>query len=118
MFEEAARGHAAELVRRGRLPADLIVGRWWATRGEQCEVDVLGLRGQHTALIGEARWQEQPLGASDVSALRSKLRHVPNPNDSPLVVLWGRSGITREAQRAGALGWSLADMLKRTKGRP
>jgi AAA+ ATPase superfamily predicted ATPase len=117
VFEEAARAHATELVRCGKLPSDLILGRWWATRGEQCEVDVLGLRGQRTALVGEARWQERPLGAGDVSALRSKLRHVPNPDDKPLIALWARSGIAREARRAGALGWSLADMLGRAKGK-
>lgn len=117
VFEQAARAHAADLVRSGELPSDLVVGRWWATRGRQCEVDVLGLRGKRTALVGEARWQEDPLGDGDLSALRNKLRYVPSPSDAPLIALWGRSGITSDARRAGALGWSLADMLGRAKGK-
>jgi hypothetical protein len=118
VFEEAARSHAALLVANGELPSDLVVGRWWTTAGAPCEVDVLGLRGKHTALVGEARWQRERLDARHVFELRAKLAHVPKPVDEPLVALWGRTGITAEARRAGALGWSLAEILrKRRSGR-
>ncbi|MGH7883732.1 MAG: DUF234 domain-containing protein, partial [Candidatus Dormibacteraceae bacterium] len=67
MFEEAARLHAIRLSREGRLPEDMIVGRWWAVSGSQCEVDVLGMRGSQTHLLGEARWQAQPLSRRDLT---------------------------------------------------
>lgn len=112
VFEEAARAHAARLVHQGVLPGDLVIGRWWASRGRQCEVDVLGLRGRHTALVGEARWQDRPLDVRDVVDLRAKLAHLPAPEANPLIALWGRAGITRAAKNAGALGWSLTDVLE------
>ena len=91
MFEETARDHARRMVARGELPDDLVVGRWWTTTGEPAEVDVLGLRGSRTALIGEARWQEQPPGSSDVQHLRDKLTRVPRPIDDSLLALWSRA---------------------------
>ena len=45
VFEEAARVHARALVEQGKLPPDLVIGRWWASGGAPCEIDVLGLRG-------------------------------------------------------------------------
>jgi hypothetical protein len=112
VFEETARAHAVELVRNGGLPEHLVVGRWWATRGPQCEVDVLGLADKRTALIGEARWQDEPLGLADLGRLRAKVACVPDPVEEPILALWGRSGIARAVQRAGATGWSLTDMLR------
>jgi hypothetical protein len=111
VFEEAARAHARRLVADGTLPGDVLVGRWWATTGEQCEVDVLGLRDRRTALIGEARWQAQPLNGRDLARLRNKAHRVPSPVDEPLFVLWGRGGISSEVTRAGALGYDLEATL-------
>lgn len=91
MFEEAARDHARRMVLSGDFPDDLVVGRWWTTTGEPTEVDVLGLHGSRTALIGEARWQERPLGPPDVQRLREKLARVPRPVDEPLLALWSRA---------------------------
>ncbi len=111
VFEEAARSHAARLVARGELPRGLVIGRWWATRGQQAEVDVLGLQGARTALIGEARWQAGALGLRDVGRLQAMLAIVPDAIDRPVIALWGRTGIASEARRAGAVGWSLREML-------
>lgn len=112
VFEELARAHALRLVDRGELPDDILVGRWWSTRGPQCEVDVLGLDTKKTVLVGEARWQEALLDVTDVNVLRQKLAYVPSPVPSPIVALWGRRGITKAARNAGALGWSLTDVLE------
>jgi uncharacterized protein len=112
VFEEAARAHAAALVRSGALPEGLVIGRWWSSRGEQCEVDVLGLSGNHTALLGEARWQAEPLDVADVVELKAKLAKVPAPAREPILALWGRAGITKAAAKAGAIGWSLSEMLR------
>lgn len=111
VFEEAARAHARRIVARGALPSDLVVGRWWAATGEPCEADVLGLRGNRTALLGEARWQPRPLGLGDLAALRQKLVRVPQPLDDVRLVLWGRAGVKREVTRTGALAFDAEDVL-------
>jgi hypothetical protein len=111
VFEETARGHARRLVERGVLPSDLVVGRWWASSGEPCEVDVLGLRGSQTHLLGEARWQQRPLDGRDLEVLRRKVARVPQPTDAPIYALWGRDGVSADVRRAGGLGFDLQDML-------
>ena len=68
------------------------------------------VRGTHTALLGEARWQSAPIGRRDLETLRRKVPFIPNPVDEPLV-LWGRGGVHREVRSAGALGFSIEDMV-------
>lgn len=111
VFEEAAREHAVHLEQDGTLPSGTLTGEWWATRGERCQVDVLGLKDHKTVLIGEARWQRQPLGPADVEALARKLQRVPDPVAQPLLLLWGRSGVRPEAVVGQVRGYSLLDML-------
>jgi len=111
VFEETARAHARRLVKRGELPEDLVVGRWWAVRGEPCEVDVLGLEETGTVLLGEARWQARPLGRRELARLRGKLTRVPRPVPEPIFALWGRGGVDENVTREGALGFSARDML-------
>jgi uncharacterized protein len=112
VFEETARAHARRLAARGELPENLVVGRWWAARGEPCEVDVLGLRGARTALLGEARWQARPLGRRDLARLEGKLARVPRPLDKPLLLLWGCGGAEQSVTRDGARAFSARDMLE------
>lgn len=107
VFEEAARGHATRLVARGELPDDLVIGRWWASSGQPCEVDVLGLRGSRTALVGEARWQSRPLGLNDVRVLTAKIDRLPRPEDDLTLALWGRGGVDKAVMRAGVLGFDV-----------
>jgi len=111
VFEDVARAHAQRLVAASELPADLVVGRWWAVTGEPCEVDVLGLRGSRTALLGEAKWQAHPLDVRDLEALRRKTPRTPEPVDAPLYLLWGRAGASADAVRAGARGFDVKTML-------
>jgi hypothetical protein len=114
VFEQAARLHARRLVESGaipELPDDLVIGRWWATSGEPCEVDVLGLRGSRTHLLGEARWQQRPLDLRDLEALRRKVSRVPRAVDVPVYALWSRGGVTPEVRQAGALGFAPTDVL-------
>jgi uncharacterized protein len=91
VFEAAARDHAVRLVQAGELPHDLIIGRWW--KDEHAEIDVLGLRGDRTALIGECRWQSKPITERDVGELYRKLRHVPSPLDDVQLLFWSRAGL-------------------------
>ncbi len=105
IFEEAARAHARRLVSREELPGDLVIGRWWSTTKEACEVDVLGLRGSRTQLIGEARWSKDPLGSRDLHELTRKSSRVPRPADAVLYALWGRGGVRPEVRGTGALGF-------------
>ncbi|MGH2661347.1 MAG: ATP-binding protein [Actinomycetota bacterium] len=112
VFEEAAREHAARMVRRGELPEDLVVGRWWTTAGEPYEVDVLGLRGSRTHLIGEARWQERPLGRPELRELTAKATRVPRPIEDPTLALWGRGGVDPEIAATGVLGFDARAVIE------
>lgn len=111
VFEELARQHAARLVDTGALPAGMVVGRWWSTTGQPVEVDVLGMRRSRSVLLGEARWQERPLGPRDVAGLLLKARSVPDPVDDPLLVLWGRGGLEPRLHSESVRGFELGQML-------
>jgi uncharacterized protein len=112
VFEEAARAHAIRLVERGLLPEGLVVGRWWAMKGQPCEVDVLGVRGTEPVLLGEAKWQKAPLGKRDLAELAAKHSRIPGVAPSPTLILWGRAGVDRDVIRTGVLGFSLEDVLE------
>lgn len=90
VFESACRSHAAWLVRDGVLPTDMIVGRWW--RDETAEIDVLGLVDDRTGLLGECRWQADPLTGRDLTELSRKSAYVPNPAEDLRLMFWTRSG--------------------------
>lgn len=112
VFEELARDHARRLVASGELPDDLVVGRWWSASGPSVEIDVLGMRGTRSVLLGEARWQSRPLGHRAVAQLLDKVGATPRPISAPRFVLWGRGGIDSAARAAGVLGYDLPDMLR------
>jgi len=99
-------------VNKGEFPDDLVIGRWWATTGQPCEVDVLGLRGTKTALIGEVRWQNRPLGRRDFDALTAKVERVPSSVPMPIVALWGRNGVDRHIVKVGVRGFGIDDVLR------
>jgi uncharacterized protein len=111
VFEELARAHARRLVARGALPKDLVVGRWWSAAGPQCEVDVLGLRGSRTSLLGEARWQKAPVGVRELQALIRKTERVPAPVEEPIYAFWTRSGGAKALDGAPARVFDLETML-------
>jgi len=90
VFESACREHATRLVRDGELPPDLLIGRWW--RDETAEVDVLGLIGDQTALLGECRWQASPLTGRDLTDLQRKIAYIPDPGDDLTLMFWTRGG--------------------------
>jgi len=111
VFEDAARAHARRLVAAGELPEGLVVDRWWAVSGEPCEVDVLGLEGTRTVLLGEARWQARALGARDLAELQRKLARVPRPVKLPLFALWGRGGVDPDLRSPRVLCFEPRDVL-------
>jgi len=78
------------LVRDRLLPEDMGIGRWW--RAETAEVDVLGMVGDKTALLGECRWQAAPLTSRDLTELHRKSAYVPDPSDDLTLMFWTRSG--------------------------
>ncbi|HEX3392320.1 MAG TPA: ATP-binding protein [Solirubrobacteraceae bacterium] len=113
VFEDTARAHAARLVVSGTLPEDTVVGRWWAIRGESCEIDVLGLRGSRTVLLGEARWQRGALGRRDLEQLKRKTARAPRPIEEPTYALWGRGGVERGVAQENVLAFGPEEMLTR-----
>ncbi|MGH8905065.1 MAG: DUF234 domain-containing protein [Egibacteraceae bacterium] len=110
-FEEAARSHCQRLVAADLLPDDLVVGRWWTSSGPPCEVDVLGLQGNRTALLGEAKWAATPLGHRRIEALRRQLPHLPDPIDDPWLALWGHTGLDPDTAGPKILGYSATDVI-------
>ncbi len=111
VFEDACRAHARSLVERGELPRDLVVGRWWTSSGEPCEIDVLGLSSARTALLGEARWQSRPLGSRDLARLQRKATRAPHPVEDPIYVLWGRGGVEPRICSELVRGFDVRDVL-------
>jgi uncharacterized protein len=95
VFESACREHATRLVRDGLLPQDMIIGRWW--RDETAEVDVLGMIGDKTALLGECRWQAAELTVRDLTELYRKAAYAPDPDDDLTLMFWTRSGAAEPA---------------------
>lgn len=94
VFESACREHATRLVRDRLLPQDMVIGRWW--RDETAEVDVLGMIGDKTALLGECRWQTTPLTGRDLTELHRKIAYVPAPRDELQLMFWTRSGTAEQ----------------------
>ncbi len=111
-FEQAARAHAIRLVARGELAPGSIVGRWWKDRGGQVEVDVLGLRGSRTSLIGEAKWSRAPVDASVVARLHALRTSVPEPTDDVQLALWAARGADAAVQSAGISVFDVADVVR------
>ena len=107
VFESACRDHAALLVRDGELPGDMIIGRWW--RDEITEIDVLGISGDRTGLLGECRWQTAPLTSRDVLELQRKVTFVPEPAEDIRLLFWTRSGATEPGFPAHA--YSIEDVI-------
>jgi hypothetical protein len=68
----------------------MVTGRWW--QDETAEIDVLGMIGDTTALIGECRWQSSPLAGRDLAELYRKAAFVPKPTDDLTLMFWTRSG--------------------------
>jgi uncharacterized protein len=91
VFEGACLQHAVTLVRDGVLPADMIIGRYW--RDETAEIDVMGLSGDRTALLGECRWQTAPVASRDLLELQRKLAYVPASAEDVTFMFWTRTGL-------------------------
>jgi len=112
VFEELARDHARRLVAAGELPDDIVIGRWWSASGPPVEIDVLGMRGTRSVLLGEARWQSRPLGQRDVSQLMAKAPAVSRAATEPTLALWGRGGLDPATRSPRVRGYDLNDMLR------
>lgn len=67
---------------------------------------MLGIKGNQTHLLGEARWQERPMSLRELRELLRQAARVPELAREPLYVLWSRSGAEADALEAGARGFS------------
>ena len=70
------------------LPRGLLVGGWWTASGRPVEIDVLGLAGNRTALIGEATWSPRPDWIRLAVDLEPKLAAAPTPLPEVRRLLW------------------------------
>jgi hypothetical protein len=93
-FEEVARAHARRLVTAGSLPLDTLIGRWWSTTGVEAEIDVVGMQGGRTALLGEARWSRRGFDQRDVARLEELSARLPDARDA-LFGFWSRGDVPR-----------------------
>jgi hypothetical protein len=100
--EMTALRHAAEAAAAGtpQLLKDLVIDRWWASSGEPCGIDVLGLQGNRTAL-----------GQRDLIELQRKAARAPRAVDRPVFALWGRAGIQAHLRSDMVLGFDAHDVL-------
>ena len=114
VFEEESRVDARRRAAAGELPAEARYGRWWSTRGPQVEIDVLGMVGGRTVLVGEARWDARPLGTRTLDELKSKERAAPDPVPQPVLCTWSRGGAEKGLESAGVRSFTPSDMIVRT----
>jgi AAA+ ATPase superfamily predicted ATPase len=115
-FEHLCRQWVRQRGREGHLPfIPDQVGSYWDRR---VQVDVVGVNwGQHTVLLGEARWTSRPLGVQALDEVRAKTEAVlPEPNWYVHYALFSRSGFTRSLQhraaREGVFLIQLADIVE------
>lgn len=116
VFEEAAREHARRLVAAGAFNEDLTIGRWWSASGQSVEVDVVGLLGSRTALVGEVKWSA---GRSDprwIGELAAKLEYLPDPVDDPVLCLWTRGETPDVYAEAGVQVYGPEDLTDPAPG--
>ena len=76
------------MAAEGRLPSDVLIGAWWTASGQPVEIDVLGLSGARTAVIGEVRWSPRPDWVRLVVDLERKLAAAPAPAPELRRFLW------------------------------
>ncbi|MGH9172406.1 MAG: ATP-binding protein [Acidimicrobiales bacterium] len=109
VWEELARWHAVAEVGH-RLPPELLIGRWWDHHGQD-EIDVLGLDGSRTALVGEARWSVRTVEPRDVARLLAKAGRTPGFVGTPQVAIWSKAGITPTVAGAGVQAFGPGDVV-------
>jgi hypothetical protein len=112
VFEEQARQHAVRLAQQGALPTGTRYGEWWTTSGGQQQIDVLGLVGKRTIVIGEAKWDARPLDRHSLDELKAKERAAPDPLGQPHLVVWSRGGAAAALHAAGVRSFTPADMVR------
>ncbi len=112
VFEAGARAHAQRLVVDGRLPLEAVVGRWW--RDQIVEIDVLAVVGTTPVLVGESRWQTEPITERDLAELRRRATHLPHTSPDLLYGFWSRGGVTDTVRaHPDVRSFSAAELLAR-----
>lgn len=94
-FEELCRRRIIQLGDNGSLPfVPDEVGHLWNARAE---VDVAAIqRRDKQVLIGEAKWESEPMGVSHLDGLLAKVKHFPEVQEFHVVAaLFSKSGFTR-----------------------
>lgn len=101
VFEEVCRQWLLREVREGRLNMlPLEVGRWWGTNPKRrCEeeIDVVmdGVDGE--LVLGECKWNNQPMEASVLGVLKRRAELLPGGENAQLY-LFSKSGFEEECR--------------------
>jgi uncharacterized protein len=85
----------------------MIIGRWW--RDETVDIDVLGISGDRTGMLGECRWQKAPLTMREMLELQRKISFAPEPAAEVRLLFWTRTGAVEPGFPARA--YSVADVV-------
>ena len=79
-FEDCARQYMWRALKEERLPVSFKrIGRWWGNDPEQRreeEIDFIAFSGE-SAIFGECKWNNRPVGADTLDALMEKTRLFP-----------------------------------------
>lgn len=111
VFEEQARVHAVRLAAAGLLPREAVYGRWWTTSGVQVELDVIGLIGNRTVMVGEAKWNDRPVGIGGLADLRRRAASAPEPVTDIQLVFWCRGAVDQQVHAAGLRVFGPSEMV-------
>lgn len=96
-FEEAAQGYIASLAQTGQLQfLPEAVGKWW---DREAEIDVIAIsRSEKTALVGECKWSQKPVGLNVLVDLKQKTQVALKTIEISQIfyTLFSRAGFSRE----------------------
>lgn len=105
VFEAICRDWLWRELAAGRLGFEMTdVGRWWGNdpaAHEEAEIDVVAVDDAATVLVGECKWQSNPVGADQLAKLDSRA-HLVGADDRTARWLFSRSGFTQGCLTAAA----------------
>ena len=119
VFEQISKEYLLHQNSKGKLPFLFTsIGRWWGSNPKtktQTEIDIVASNGADS-LLCECKWRNETTGSKTLANLREKASIFSQPNQTPWLALFSKSGFTKavrqEAQKDGrVLLFALDDMF-------